>query len=230
MDAETAKLFPSELVESELGPIPKGWVYKSLTEAAELNPTRVLKKDADAPYVEMANLPTRGHRPAQWPLRKVGSGARFRNGDTLLARITPCLENGKTGYVDFLDDGVVGWGSTEYIVIHPRPPLPPEWGYLVARDRTFREFAARKMEGTTGRQRVSADSVGRYTVAVPSADVANRFGLLVTPMFQRMASAHDENRVLVATRDALLPRLLSGELPVPSAEHMFNQQHHGATG
>ena len=55
-----------------------------------------------------------------------GSGAKFVNGDVLLARITPCLENGKTAFVDFLDDGQVGWGSTEYIVFRSKPPLPPE--------------------------------------------------------------------------------------------------------
>jgi len=221
MDAETTRLFPSGFEESELGEIPKGWTCKPLADAAELNPTRFLKKDVDAPYVEMASLPTRGHRPTEWPLRKTRSGARFQNGDTLLARITPCLENGKTGYVDFLDDGFIGWGSTEYIVIRPRPPLPAEWGYLLARDETFRDYAAQKMEGTTGRQRVSADSAGRYPVVVPSADVAERFGLLVTALFKRMASAHDENRVLEATRDALLPRLLSGELSVSSAKRVM---------
>ncbi|MEK6608148.1 MAG: restriction endonuclease subunit S [Myxococcota bacterium] len=217
MDAETAKLFPSEFVKSELGEIPKGWRSVPLSEAAELNPLRRIEKGAPAPYVEMSSLPTTGHRPSAWPLRQAGSGARFQNGDTLLARITPCLENGKTGYVDFLDNGVVAWGSTEYMVVRPRAPLPPEWGYLLARDNVFREFAAQKMEGTTGRQRVSADSLGRYVVALPCSAVGERFGQLVAVFFRKTGANHDENATLAGLRDALLPRLLSGELSVKTA-------------
>ena len=56
-------------------------------------------------------------------VRPFGSGMRFANGDTLVARITPCLENGKTAYVDFLRDDEIGWGSTEYIVMKPKHPL-----------------------------------------------------------------------------------------------------------
>ncbi|MBI4720123.1 MAG: restriction endonuclease subunit S [Chitinivibrionia bacterium] len=218
MDADTAKLFPSEFVESELGEIPKGWRAVSLSEAAELNPVRRLERGACAPYVEMSSLPTSGHRPSEWPLREPGSGARFQNGDTLFARITPCLENGKTGYVDFLEKDAVGWGSTEYIVIRPRPPLPTEWGYLCARDEAFRNFAVQKMEGTTGRQRVSADSAGRYLVVVPPVVVANLFTQVVTGLFRRMASGDDENRTLTELRDTLLPKLLSAEIRVKDAE------------
>lgn len=173
MDAETAALFPSRMVPSELGEVPEGWQLLPLSAAAELNPSRIIPRGALAPYVEMAALPTTGHRATRWPLREVGSGARFTNGDTLFARITPCLENGKTGYVDFLEDGEVGSGSTEYIVIRPRPPLPTAWGYLLARDPEFRSFAEQKMEGTTGRQRVSSDAVGRYTVAMPDPGVGS---------------------------------------------------------
>lgn len=223
MDAETAKLFPSEFVDSELGPIPKGWRRTVLSEAAELNPKRALKKGALAPYVEMSSLPTSGHRPSQWPMRPVGSGARFQNGDTLLARITPCLENGKTAFVDFLGEGEVGWGSTEYIVIAPRAPLPAEWGYLLARDETFRDFAKQKMEGSTGRQRVPAGALGQYLVTVPPAHVAARFGQIVRSWFQRMARGYEESSTLARLRDELLPRLLSGELPVDAAERVVEE-------
>lgn len=218
MDAATAALFPSELVDSELGPIPKGWRCAALASCMDINPPRRLPKGEPAPYVEMANLPVRGHRPLDWPDREVGSGARFRNGDVLLARITPCLENGKTGLVDFLDDGQVAWGSTEYIVLSPRGTVPSAWVYLLARDPAFREFAVQSMEGSTGRQRVSADALGRYRVTLGSDNVFLRFGEIVGPFFQRMGALHDECRTLAALRDALLPRLLSGELDVSGLE------------
>lgn len=214
MDAETAKLFPSEFEQSELGEIPKGWRVTDLADVADLNPSESIARGVAAPYIEMSSLPTSGHRAERWPAREVGSGARFRNGDTLFARITPCLENGKTGYVDMLEDGVVGWGSTEYIVIRPRQPLPSEWGYILAREARFREFAVQKMEGSTGRQRVSARSVGTYPVCAPETPVARAFEAMVRPLFQRMTGLADEVTTLGLTRDALLPRLLSGELDI----------------
>ena len=112
-----------------------------LPKAIELNPTRSLRKGVVAPYLDVGNMPTQGHTPDGVIDRPFGSGMRFVNGDTLVARITPCLENGKTAYVDFLEEGQVGWGSTEYIVLHPKPPLPEEFAYCLARSYGFREFA-----------------------------------------------------------------------------------------
>ena len=94
MDAATATLFPSAFQDSPLGKIPEGWEVVSLPEAIEVNPRRVLKKRTTAPYLHMQNLPTQGHRPDNWAHREFNSGTKFINGDTLLARITPCLENG----------------------------------------------------------------------------------------------------------------------------------------
>lgn len=220
MDPATNALFPSEFEDSELGEIPKGWTASDLESVAELNPTRSLSKGALAPYVGMASLPTSGHRATDWDDREAGSGARFINGDTLLARITPCLENGKTGFVDFLPEGQVGWGSTEYIVIRPRLPLAPEWGYLLARDAVFRDFATQKMEGTTGRQRVPAAAIAKYPIVLPNTEVAEAFGDAVSPLFKKIKALDTESRTLAAARDALLPRLLSGELSVGEAQHI----------
>ena len=120
---EIAALFPSEFENSALGEIPKGWTFMRLDEACDINPTRRLSKGAMAPYLEMASVPTQGHRTETPVVRAFTSGTRFVNGDTLLARITPCLENGKTAFVDFLSEDETGWGSTEYIVLRPRQPL-----------------------------------------------------------------------------------------------------------
>lgn len=105
-----ADLFPDSFEDSELGEIPRGWTAVPLPDAIEVNPTRVLKKGDVAPYLDMANMPMCGHSPDDVVDRPFGSGMRFKNGDTLVARITPCLENGKTAYVDFLLDEQVGWG------------------------------------------------------------------------------------------------------------------------
>lgn len=162
MDDATATLFPSCLTNSELGAIPNGWEVASLPELIDVNPSRSLRKGDIAPYLDMANMPIRGHAPDEVVERRFGSGMRFINGDTLVARITPCLENGKTAFVDFLQDGQVGWGSTEYIVLRPKPPLPEEFAYCLARSEGFRDFAIQSMTGSSGRQRVPAESLAHF--------------------------------------------------------------------
>lgn len=139
---------------------------------------------------------------------------RFANGDTLVARITPCLENGKTAFVDFLEAGKVGWGSTEYIVLRAKPPLPHEFAYCLARSTEFRDFAIQRMTGSSGRQRVPAESLSHFRVIVAPKLVAELFGRLIKPLFARSSAASKEGRTLAAMRDKLLPKLISGELRV----------------
>ena len=102
-----------------------------LSNFANINPTRTLSKGTEARYVEMANLPTKGSFPMDWSLKSYEGGMKFTNGDTIMARITPCLENGKTAYIDFLDENEVAFGSTEYIVISAKedfcPALSDPW-------------------------------------------------------------------------------------------------------
>ena len=88
-------------------------------------------------------MPTASARAVAWELREFGSGMRFINGDTLVARITPCLENGKTAYVDFLPEGEIGWGSTEYIVLRGKPPLPTTYTYFLAQPMTSDPMSSR---------------------------------------------------------------------------------------
>jgi len=213
-----ADLFPARLVDSELGEIPEGWEVTALPELIEVNPARRLRKGELAPYLDMANMPTRVHSPEGVIDRPFGSGMRFVNGDTLVARITPCLENGKTAFVDFLSDGQVGWGSTEYIVLRPKPPLSPEFAYCLARGDDFREFAIQSMTGSSGRQRVPAESLTHFQLMAPPRPVAELFGRFVQPLFARAAAANREQQALAAIRDALLPKLVSGQVRVSAAQ------------
>ncbi len=126
-------LFPASFEASELGEIPAGWEVRSLADVIEVNPKRTIKRGDMTTHVEMAALPTSGPHVAAWTQRAFTSGSRFTRGDTLLAHITPSLENGKTALVDFPDDGEIGWGSTEFIVLRPKAPWPPEIAYVMAR-------------------------------------------------------------------------------------------------
>lgn len=216
LDPATAALFPEHLEDSPLGHIPKGWTAQRLPDAIEVNPRRTLKSGTIAPYLDMKNLPTQGHSADEVIAREFSSGTKFQNGDTLLARITPCLENGKTGYVDFLEDGQVGWGSTEYIVLAPKPPLPPQFGYLLARSDALRTHAIQNMTGTSGRQRVPSECFHNFWLAVPPAAIARRFDELTAPLMAQIKTNSTESRTLATLRDTLLPKLLSGELTIKS--------------
>ena len=218
-----ADLFPARLVDSEIGEIPEGWEVVPLPQAIEVNPKRSLREGKIAPYLDMASMPTRGHAPTDVADRAFGSGMRFINGDTLVARITPCLENGKTAFVDFLKDGQVGWGSTEYIVLRSKPFLPREFAYCVARSDSFREFAIQSMTGSSGRQRVPAEALDHFQLVAPSHDVATLFGRAVARLFARTSIAVRESCTLAALRDAMLSPLFSGELPPMAAPRITKE-------
>lgn len=223
MDDATAALFPESFEESVLGPVPKGWRVTTIADAFDINPKRQLKKAVCAPYVDMASLSTSGHCIEAPIQREMGSGAKFRNGDTLLARITPCLDNGKTAFVDFLVDEQIGWGSTEFLVLRPKAPLPEYFGYLLCRHPAFRDHAIQSMSGTSGRQRVQTDVLGRYLLAVADERVASAFAGMVGPLQRSIAVNHETVRTLIAIRDELLPRLISGQLRLPHTAEMADQ-------
>lgn len=207
-----AALFPSQFEDSSLGPIPKGWEISSLSDICSLNPLRSLRQGEIAPYLDMKNMPTIGPCPNEVVNRKFTSGSRFENGDTLLARITPCLENGKTAYVQHLADHQVGWGSTEFIVLRPHSPIPPVFAYYLARSDSFRSFAIQRMTGSSGRQRVDSSSLSGFNLAIPPDEIFIEFGKLLSPAMAHAHANAQNSRHLSQIRDSLLPKLLSGEL------------------
>jgi type I restriction enzyme S subunit len=217
VDEATAALFPDSFEESELGPLPKGWKWMSLNDAYEINPTRKLKKGDTAAYLDMAGVQTQGHSVSGVVQREMGSGTKFMNGDTLLARITPCLENGKTAFVDFLPADQTGWGSTEFVVLRPKDPLPKYHAYLLARHPAFREHAIRSMSGTSGRQRIQNDVLSQFLVAVPNEPIAKAFSELVMTIHESIREGHLQVSTLSELRDTLLPRLISGRVDLQAA-------------
>lgn len=122
----------------------------------EVNPRRRLRPGVPACYVDMASVREQVRGIIGTAEREFsGGGSRFQKGDTLFARITPCAENRKIAFVDFLADGAVGFGSTEFIVLGPRPMLAdPRFVYYLASWDPIVELAVSRMTGTSGRQRV----------------------------------------------------------------------------
>ncbi len=200
-------------VDSDLGKIPKMWFVSNVPDAIDVNPRMSFDRNVDKPFVTMGELSTNGMTFFYSERKKGGSGAKFRNHDTLMARITPCLENGKTGYVKCLDLDEVGFGSTEFIVLRSKS-LCPEYVYLLSRSESFRSKAIKSMSGASGRQRVQIGCFDNYLFAHPSESILKEFKGIVEPIFQQVYLLASKNCNLCASRDLLLPKLISGEIDV----------------
>ncbi len=185
-----------------------------VSELIEFNPKRSLSKGTDAIYLEMAGLSTQSFNATGYYRREFSSGTKFIQQDTLLARITPCLENGKAGYVTFLRDNEVGWGSTEYIVMRPKAGLHPLMAYVLCRNQEFKDYAESCMEGSSGRQRVNVDHLKDFTIGKPSDEVIQQFNNYLESIESKLIYNSKQIQTLENLRDTLLPKLMSGEVRV----------------
>lgn len=141
--------------DTPIGKIPVDWEAGPFSAIAEINPKRNLKKGNIYPFVEMAAISSESHGVQYSTPRKFeGGGSKFQNKDTIFARITPCTENGKTAYIDFLKDNEFGHGSTEFIILGSKENVAAKFIYYCAKWEKIRNIAISKMEGTSGRQRV----------------------------------------------------------------------------
>lgn len=158
------------------GEVPNEWRAMSFSEAVAINPKRSLPKGGLVPFLDMASLPLNGADVSVSARREVGSGgSRFQARDTLFARITPCAENGKLGFVQSVEGGDVAQGSTEFIVMTGRDGLTlPEYVSYLAGWAEVRDQAIGLMEGTSGRQRVPNWAFDEIDVPIPPLDEQRR--------------------------------------------------------
>ncbi|QIP43459.1 hypothetical protein G9444_6216 [Rhodococcus erythropolis] len=205
------------MVDSALGQFPKGWVLAHASKIITVNPRIKLDRTVEHPFIAMGDLDVKsmGCRPSQ--VRSGGSGTKFEQGDTLFARITPCLENGKTGLVQTLEEGEVGLGSTEFIVLRGQD-VGPAFTYCLAREDSFRKHAIASMSGASGRQRVRTECFDSYLLAVPPRNLADKFETMMEPLFSQAAVLMDGVGSLQALRDVLLPKLVTGQIDVSSLD------------
>jgi type I restriction enzyme, S subunit len=216
---EIQKLFPDEFEHTEeLGWIPKGWEVKSVEQAIEINPAIKLQKGTVTKFVDMKALPTSGFSVSEVVRKGFSGGAKFQNGDILLARITPCLENGKTAIADFLDEEEIGFGSTEFIVLREKKGISTPFIACLARSARFREHCIASMVGSSGRQRVQITCFNNFFIAVSSSSILSEFLKLTKPGFAKITLCSEQGKELSHLRDTHLPKLLSGELRIPDAE------------
>lgn len=203
------------LVDSAFGPIPKGWKVEAASTAVQINPTIKFDRAVEHPFIAMGDVSETSMVCYPSGTRTGGSGARFEDGDTLLARIHPSLQNGKTGFVQSLGEGVVGLGSTEFIVMRGRS-IGQAFTYCLARQDEFRSNAIASMVGASGRQRVRNECFDNYYLAVPPATLIHHFEAIAAPLFADIDLLHRQAKSLSDTRDLLLPKLVTGQIDVSS--------------
>lgn len=173
------------------------WQKTTLGEFVNINPRRSVKKGTVTPFVGMPDITENIRDIRVIGEREFGSGMKFQDGDTLFARITPCLENGKTVLVNGLGEGVIAHGSTEFIVLSPKDiEHDAKFIYYLARLPEFREFARSRMEGTSGRQRVDATALASYEFMLPPPDIRKGIGEALSAFDDKMIANSQMNQTL----------------------------------
>ena len=156
------------------------WTTKKLSEIAYINPRESLGKGVVAKKVPMDKLQPFCRDIPEFVLEEYKGGTKFRNGDTIMARITPCLENGKIAKVSVLSDGEVGFGSTEYIVFRAIDGVSDaDFLYYLICSPLVRNPAIKSMVGSSGRQRVQTDVVANLDVELPPIEEQRKIGGLL---------------------------------------------------
>ena len=156
------------------------WTTKRLSEIAYINPRESLGKGVVAKKVPMDKLQPFCRDVPGFVLEEYKGGTKFRNGDTIMARITPCLENGKIAKVSVLSDGEVGFGSTEYIVFRAIDGVSDaDFLYYLICSPLVRNPAIKSMVGSSGRQRVQTDVVASLNIELPPIEEQRKIGGLL---------------------------------------------------
>lgn len=195
------------------------WVMKKLKDIADFNPRESLAKGVVAKKLAMDKLQPFCRDIPGYELEPFSGGTKFRNGDTIMARITPCLENGKTAKVAVLDDGEVGFGSTEYIVFRAKDGVDENFIYYLVCSPLVREPAIKSMVGSSGRQRVQTDVVQNLEIMVPDYEEQKRISGLLKSLDDKIAANTEVNKNLFQQAQALYKdrfidlRSFDGEMP-----------------
>ena len=181
--------------------------YK-LSEIALFNPTETLKKGTLAKKVGMDKLQSFCRDIPDYEIAEFSGGTKFRNGDTIMARITPCLENGKTAKVNILDAEEVGFGSTEYIVFRAIDGVTDEdYLYYLVCSPIIRDIAIKSMVGSSGRQRVQTDVVKGIEVELPTLDEQRKIGSLLKSLDDKIAVNNKINENLEQQAKAIYQQM-----------------------
>ena len=172
--------------------------YK-LGDFVEFNPKENLPKGMAAKKISMDILQPFCRDIPTFTMEEYNGGTKFRNGDTIMARITPCLENGKIAKVNILQDGEVGFGSTEYIVFRAKAEVSdPDFLFYLICSPYVREPAIKSMVGSSGRQRVQTSVLEQLEIDVPPLDIQKQIGSVLKSLDDKIQLNNAINNNLAA--------------------------------
>lgn len=174
------------------------WEIKRVSDIAVINPRESIPKGTIAKKVPMDSLMPFTRDVSSYHVEEFSGGMKFKNKDTIMARITPCLENGKTAQINCLDNDEVGFGSTEYIVFRAKEGIDPDYLYYLICSPLVREPAIKSMVGSSGRQRVQKDVVANLQIEIPDFDSQVKIGGLLSNIDDKIELNNEINKNLYA--------------------------------
>jgi type I restriction enzyme S subunit len=204
--------------------IPEGWGSGVASNLFDFNPSLGIPKGAGAKYLDMHSIPQSGFMTLEPQIKEFAGGVKFQNGDVVVARITPCLENGKTALITQLEENEIGFGSTEFIVIRGKSSQLSGFASFLARSESFRNFAISNMTGTSGRKRVDANTLKNYSLPIPDDMILSKFEGITAEIFNTQTNNVKQNQELSSLRDWLLPMLMNGQISVMDAEERVSEE------
>lgn len=170
----------------------KDWGWIKAKDFMLFNPKELVKKGTIVKNIHMDKIEPKTKEIPSYELTEYKGGVKFRNGDTLMARITPCLENGKISQVSILDYNEIGAGSTEFIVLREKEGISDkDFIYYLSNSEYFKEPAIKSMVGSSGRQRVQRDVVENLEIYVPPLNIQKKIGILLS-LFDKKISLNKE--------------------------------------
>jgi len=191
----------------DFGEMPSGWDGEIFSEAVDINPVRNLRKGQPCKFISMADLREHNKKIQGYVSRKYAGGSRFANNDTLMARITPCLENGKTAYVDILETNEIAGGSAEFIVLSGKEGKTiDQFVYYLVTSPYVRDAAIKAMTGTSGRQRVDGDVFNKLLVALPPHNEQKAVAKILSDLDEKIELNQRMIKTLEAIAQALFKR------------------------
>ena len=180
------------------------WKECKLSCFMEFNPLTSMKKGTTGIKIRMEDLMPNEKKIRTWEISSFNGGAKFKNGDTLVARITPCLENGKIGYVDILKDDEVAFGSTEFIVLRKKENISDsQFVFYLAYWNEFRDLAIQLMTGSSGRQRVETDALKNKIFLLPPLPEQKAIAEALSSLDDKIDLLHRQNKTLEAMAETL---------------------------
>ncbi len=180
------------------------WREEKLEDVIEFNPSETIKRGKVVKKIGMDKLMPFQRKIEGFVVTKYTSGTKFRNGDTLLARITPCLENGKTAQVSILEEGEVGFGSTEFIVLREKQGISDRnFIYYLSISPKLRDIAIKSMTGTSGRQRAQVDVIKNSIIKLPPIEEQRQIANILSSLDEKIEINNEINKKLEEMAQAL---------------------------